>query len=261
MENICKLCQQNEATQANSHIFPRFFKKHYLTFNKGFHYYNISKKKTDRIVQDLPKEDYIFCPECESRFQTLEYFASLYLNNSYNWLKKNDFPISKNHSDCQIAKNCDSKIFTLFVYSLIWRAHISKDDAFKDFILPIKCAEDLRRTLFGIVPTKISELPNQLHLLKEQRWNYIFIKPEKKSGIYHVINYNDNIRTKGIAFVHTFEYAIIFVLNRKVVPSKFEDYINRKFNPLLFLAMKTELWNSTVINITNQMIQEYNSEL
>lgn len=259
MKSICKLCQQNEATQTNSHIFPKFFKKDYLKTNKGFFYFNISEQKVERKVQDLPKEDNILCPECESRFQTLEHFASIYLNDSYNRFNKNDFPIMKKHRDCQLASNCNPKIFTLFVYSLIWRAHISMDDAFKDFSLPNKCEMDLRKTLYEIVPSKISILQSRLHLLELQRWNYIFIKPEKKKGIYHVINYNDNIRTTGFAFIHTFEYAIIFILNRKAVPFEFKEYINSKFNPLRFMKMKTDLWNFTVSNITEQMKEIYNN--
>lgn len=257
MKNICKLCLQNEATQTNSHIFPRFFKKDYLKTQKGFFYYNISGQKVDRKVQDLPKENYIVCPECESRFQTLEHFASLYLGNSYDRLKKKEFPIVQTHSDCQLALNCDPKIFTLFIYSLMWRAHISTDDAFKDFKLPDNCVNDLRKTIYEIVPLKISDLQSRLHLLKQQRWNYLFIKPEKKKGIYHLINYNDNIRSHGFAFVHTFEYATIFILNRKAIPPKFMDYANIKFNPLRFWNMKTDLWNSTVLNIAEQMKESY----
>lgn len=254
---ICTLCRQNGATQANSHIFPRFFKRNYLQSNRGFFYYNISGQKVERKVQDLPKQDYIFCPECESRFQILEHFASLYLYSSYNRSEKTDFPSMKLRSDCQFALNRDPRIFTLFVYSLIWRAHISTDDAFKDFVLPEKCEIDLRNTIYKVVPTKISELQSRLHLLKNQRWNYIFIKPEKKNGIYHVINYNDNIKAKGIAFIHTFEYAIIFVINRKSIPDNLRHYVNRNFDTLKFLMMNAKLWNSTIINVTHQMIEEY----
>ena len=260
MKNICKLCQRNEATQANSHIFPRFFKREYLKSKKGFFYYNISDQIVDRKVQDLPKEDYIFCPECESRFQTLEHFASLYLNNSYNQLKKNEFPTLKSHSDCQLASNCEPKIFTLFIYSLMWRAHISTDDAFKDFKLPDNCVKDLRKTIYQIVPSKISELQDRLDLFKVQRWNYIFIKPEKKNGIYHVINYNDNIRSTGFAFVHTFGYATIFILNRKAIPLKFIEYANEKFETLKFWKMKTNLWNSTALTIAEEMKKNYNKQ-
>jgi hypothetical protein len=163
----------------------------------------------------------------------------------------------KQRSDCQFALNSDPKIFTLFVYSLIWRAHISSDDAFKDFILPRKCETDLRKTIYRVVPTRISELQSRLHLLKKQRWNYIFIKPEKKKGIYHVINYNDNVSANGIAFIHTFEYAIIFVLNRKRLPNNFKYYVNRNFETFRFLMMKPKLWNSTIVNISNQMKEEY----
>lgn len=257
MIKICKLCQQNEATQTNSHIFPRFFKKNYLKTNKGFFYYDIPKQKVDKKVQDLPKEDYILCPECESRFQTLEHFASLYLDDSYNRLKKTDFPRAQKHSDCQLAPNCDPKVFTLFIYSLIWRAHISTDNAFKDFFLPDKCERDLRKTIYKNTSSKISAMQNLLPMLKNQRWNYIFIKPEKKNGIFNLINYNDNIGLKGLAFIHAFEYAIIFILNRKSVPNKLKDYVNNKFNPLKFFNMKTDLWNSTVINITEQMKENY----
>jgi len=139
----------------------------------------------------------------------------------------------------------------------MWRAHISNDDAFKEFVLPNNCVRDLRKTIYEIVPPKISDLNSRLHLLKHQRWNYIFIKPENKKGIYHIINYNDNISLKGLAFVHAFEYAIIFILNRKAVPLKFYECINSRFNTLRFLRMRTDMWNSSIANITEQMMENY----
>lgn len=240
---LCRLCRTNPAVQKNSHIFPKFLKKEYLKTDKRFFLVN-STIDNKMLQQDLPKEDNILCPICESRLQTIESNISLHLNNSYNIFKRIDYPIHKLlEYEYQYFNSCDPKIFTLFVYSLIWRAHISSLPLFKDFILPENCAEDLRKTLNITLPEKISELSESLSSLTIQRWHYIFIKPQKREKMNHPIIYNDNIINKKMAYVFIFEYAIIFLVNRKTIPEKLQHYANHKFKKVRLMILGNDLWN------------------
>lgn len=252
---LCKLCKTNPATQKNSHIFPKFLKREYLKTDNRFFLVN-STIENKIPQQDLPKEDNILCPICEKRLQTIESSISLHLNYSYNILKRKDYPSYKFlEIEYQYLKKCDPKIFTLFVYSLIWRAHISSLPLFMDFILPENCAEDLRKTLDKTLPEKISELSKKIDSLKNQRWPYIFIKPKKREKMNHPIMYNDNIINKKLAFVFIFEYAIIFMLNRKSIPKNLQHFNNYKFKEIRLMKMENKLWNSGSLNAARLIIK------
>ena len=87
--NYCKLCEKKEATKTNSHIFPRFMGVSMLETVDGTRKgYKISTKTglNKRPEQDSPKEDFIFCPDCESLLDN-DYespFAKHYYNDRDN---------------------------------------------------------------------------------------------------------------------------------------------------------------------------------
>jgi len=250
---ICKLCNSNFATQKNSHILPRFLKKEYLKTNKKFFIIDILSIKS-KPEQDLPKEDYIFCPNCESRFNPIETIISRHLRNSYNIFKKKSYPII-NLLDYkyQLFPKCDPKIFTLFVYSIIWRLHISNHLVFKDYIIPDFCVEDLQNSLNNFLSNKTSELLLKLKSFNNQRWNFIFIKPENRSKVYSNINYNESIDKLKVSFIFIFEYIILFFIENDSIPKFLENYVNQKFSNLKFMIINNKSWNETAVNLAKSL--------
>lgn len=166
---ICRLCKIKEATQKNSHIIPKFMGISMLTSSDGLRKgYKITSFHGifRRPSQDTPKEDYIFCPDCESLIN-----------------KKFEVPISKqfyqnrNNSSAffdvfyrhyysyRVYYKIDYELFSKFLYSIIFRAGITSIDYFSFLTLPSDLLEQLRRILLDEIPFKtlpiiISTCPN-----------------------------------------------------------------------------------------------------
>lgn len=126
-KDVCLLCQSKLATQKNSHIFPKFWLKNMLiTDNNQRAGWQISTapKSLDKFgqkVQDSPKQDYLFCPDCEKRFGVLERYTA---NHFYNCYREpsyaQDFPVTRNQQpelDYITALNVVPGMFKLFMYS------------------------------------------------------------------------------------------------------------------------------------------------
>jgi len=253
---ICKLCKTNVATQTNSHILPKFLKKEYLKKSNKFILIEAltGKLKTEH---DLPKEDFIFCPNCESKFNCVETIISRQLNDSYSVFRRKDCPkFNLFDYEYQLLTKCDPKKFTIFVYSLIWRLHISNLPIFKDFCLPENCAEDLRKTLNNFLTEKTRELDSKLEEFKNQRWNFVFIKPEHRNIIYSNINYSEGIDKNKTSIIFIFEYILVFFISTTAIPKFMENYVNNKFSTPKLMILNNEIWNHSAEYSARQLIKK-----
>jgi len=108
-------------------------------------------KKLGVRVQDSPKQDYLFCPECESRFGVLERYVANHLYNRFREQNATqDFPITRGKEqevDHLTALKVDPIMFKLFIYSFVWRASVSTHLVFNNFKLPLEVEEPLREVL------------------------------------------------------------------------------------------------------------------
>jgi hypothetical protein len=144
----CLLCQENPATQPNSHIIPKFFGQGLFYSTKPRH--AIVRYKTGEIgkAQDTVKENYLFCPNCEKGFNVYETYCALRLERFNNPRFSNQFEIHSigdfKYFEC---KSLDIKIFNLFIYSIVWRISISENYAFRGFKLAFPEEEKLRLLL------------------------------------------------------------------------------------------------------------------
>ena len=228
-----------------------------MTIDKKFHLYEFKTEKST-IEQDLPKEDYLFCQNCEKRLQTIESKISIHLKNSYNILKRREYPIFHIFdNEHQYLEKCDSKIFTLFVYSLIWRAHISSLPLFKDFVLPESWARNLRTTLNEYLPDKISDLENRVESFDNQRFPFVFIKPKNKRKFYHAITYNEKIGENKVAMISIWEYGIMFFSSKSKVPKFLIPHLNDNFQKTQILIMNNKSWNNWIIELYKLIKKNY----
>jgi len=133
--------------KTKSHIIPKFFAKSFLQDNgKNLGHRFTAAKTYYNVYQDSPKEDYLFCNECEKYISFIEHPASHFLENfhadnislseqkiveSSGVFVKSDFPFNP-------------IIFHLFFYSLIFRSSISNHEAFVFYSLDKKDEEHLR---------------------------------------------------------------------------------------------------------------------
>lgn len=135
----CKLCQTNNADKKNSHTIPKFFAKTMLrqddnkflgfegTFESGGT--DLSCKK----IQDIHKEDYIFCSSCESDLERLETTFSNQVYNKLRTLKQKNLIVADEltFSEIPISRFEDIK---RLIYSIIWRVTLNPNEYPQSFI-------------------------------------------------------------------------------------------------------------------------------
>lgn len=157
LEDICLLCKTKPATKKNSHVFPKFWLKNmFITKDNQREGWQISTtpRNLDKVgqkVQDSPKQDYLFCPECEERFGVVERYTANHFYNRYrDPSTSEDFPVTRKprpELDYVTALQVNPVMFKLFIYSLVWRASVSTHPVFNNFKLPAKVEEGLRELL------------------------------------------------------------------------------------------------------------------
>jgi len=103
-----------------------------------------------KYEQDSPKEDFILCPDCEAYFSVLETYINEKVHRRlWDIRKTGDFKeeINTGGVKWKLCINTDSKIFHLFIYSIIWRCSISETPLFKKFKIDNEHEEGLRKSL------------------------------------------------------------------------------------------------------------------
>jgi mRNA-degrading endonuclease RelE of RelBE toxin-antitoxin system len=147
--DICLLCCNDKATKKNSHIFPRFIGKS-LIDNKNYRRAytitdNLNKPKSS---QDIPKQDYLFCPKCESliadKFETP---MSIGFFNIVDY-KSDFFQVRiKNSFTYRVYYKVDYVRFKKFLYSMLFRASISDLIEFVHFKIDDSYEKEIRKML------------------------------------------------------------------------------------------------------------------
>jgi hypothetical protein len=150
----CNLCLTREATQENSHIVPRFMGVTILEnpdgIRKGFKLDNDPNFLKQKSQQDTPKEDFILCPECESRLGKLERKLA---NDVYYKFKKQEFELEfpstvlPNGIVKATGKNVDYTNFRLASFGIFFKVCISSLPYFIDSRIAKGQQEILRQIL------------------------------------------------------------------------------------------------------------------
>ena len=147
----CKLCQINKADKKNSHTIPKFFGKTMLRQDddKFMGYVaaliNGATVLSSKKIQDIHKEDFIFCSSCESDLGKLETFFSNQIYNKLTTLKQ-ETPIKADDwafFKIPISSFLDIK---LLIYSVIWRANLNPNEYPQSHLGNI-IAENLRHSI------------------------------------------------------------------------------------------------------------------
>jgi len=181
-DDLCLLCCDSKASQKESHIIPKFLGKGLFHDTKPHHSILWHKGGKRQKVQDIIKEDYIFCAKCEKSLSVLETYCALRLERFDNVRYFKDFVLYK-EGDFEFVecKDINIKVFNLFIYSVVWRVSISNNIGFSKFKLPDKEEEELRLILKDFLkPTQtdlFSEI-ERLNILPNHR--HVLIRPKKK---------------------------------------------------------------------------------
>jgi hypothetical protein len=245
----CLLCLEREASQKNSHIIPKFLGEKLFAESKPRHSLLFSSNGKLTKVQDTPKEDHIICQECEKGFNIYETYCSFKLNR-YNDVKyrnvKNFGNIRIGEIECFYPKYFNILIFNLFIYSIVWRASVSKSDAFQNFKLSDENEEILRILLKKYSSFSQDELMAKLKSLKELPSHCHFImRPIKNlktpgSGLY-LKKINENFYHLGLV-----EYSLFYYTDKHAVFPGFESMDNNRLEGfVIFGLLSKEVWQNS----------------
>lgn len=158
--NICRLCNENEADQTGSHILSCLSIKSMIGERGEEKSYLISPDPTENYRKNTQatevKEDYILCRACEQRLSYVEGYIAAELTNKIKQKQfAQNFPLKTSESisflECQ---RVNPYVFHIFLYSLIWRASISKTRIFVNFSLSPDIEERLRTILNTRIPPR-----------------------------------------------------------------------------------------------------------
>lgn len=224
---ICKLCILKPANKTNSHIISKFLGKRLFENLPNRHtiqYSRVSKK--DIKKQDTPKEDYILCNFCEKRLEIIETYFSRRLNEIFffeNYPSK--FQLNKIQEQEYLECNLRPDLFTLFIYTLIWRSSISNLEIFRNYKLP-ETTEEQMRILIDI----------NLKFSQKDMLNHVFISNKEFDPITCLLKpkeYNDESRGLMLAYQNSPNCFLLFVSEFLIFfypKSEFSDMAHRNFN-------------------------------
>lgn len=179
--NLCRLCKARNADKENSHIIPKFLGKPLFKSHMHREALEIKKGGGNRKIQDIPKEDFLFCSGCEQKFAILEtYFARKLVSINDFRNRKNDFRLIQVYSNrLLIPNNINPIFFKLFSLSLFWRTSISQSILYEKFKLPDLIEEELRLFLSRNLKEKHEELVEELSKIKNTpNYHFVVFKPE-----------------------------------------------------------------------------------
>ena len=93
------------------------------------------------FTQDIAKENYLFCPSCESYFSFMETYVAERLHKRLWTVRLNEqFPYQENEGGVgwKTCLQVDPKIFRLFIYSILFRCSVSSVRLHEGFKLDVK---------------------------------------------------------------------------------------------------------------------------
>lgn len=154
----CQLCKNAEANQTGSHLFSAFLVESMLgKRNNEVGYFISASPDLDYrkdVGADPIKEDYILCRGCEQRLSYLEGYISQEFTQK---IDKDNFQSNFLEEVVQNIRfktpsRVNNSAFKLIIYSIFWRASLSKNHLFKSFNLPPEIMEQLRVALNNLLP-------------------------------------------------------------------------------------------------------------
>lgn len=237
-DDACLLCHDNLASQKGSHIIPKFF-------GKGLFWGQSPRKATALFkggkrqkVQDIIKEDYLFCPECETGFSILETYCSIRLERfneiryykDFNRIKLKEFEFIE-------CKEIDIRVFNLFIYSMIWRISISNNFGFLNFKLSEHEEEKLRQILKEFSTLSQADLFDKIDAINElPNHHHLIIRPIKKlrppKSMLSAASYNEILHQ-----LHLVDYLIIYNTGIDTLPEKLDQLENNRLGGLVRIGL------------------------
>lgn len=235
----CKLCQNNPASKIKSHYISKFLGKD--LFNDGYTL-QIKKDFTRRKLNDIPKDQFIFCNGCEEKLLLIEGIVSRDLSNIDKKENFNNlFSIKYEFGNQVLSLNRNSKIFNLFVISLIWRASISNHILFEKFSLPTVYENQLREILINFLCSRKDEYDFIPSL--DFDFKYVMIKPEYRNQNSRG-HFSTASTSKNIHMLFLVNFYICLYLGEELIPLPMYNYCNSKLENFVIILSENDKWKN-----------------
>ena len=243
----CKLCISRIADKPNSHIFPKFIKKGMFGDGSGKKAFRMDTRKMDQKpipIQDLTKENNILCSICELRLARLEsYISKEWFYKFKNQRYSHEFPTRKLLKfRIKVCANLNFIAFRLFIYSLLWRAHISMKENFDEFELlePEECL--IRNVLNDSLKEDHQQLLEECDLLKNKIDYFPFLIWSETNDFFNrnFVLIDSDKRNPYKLYLNNFRIAIN--INHSPLQVNCKSAINDKNEQLKVLIVSNKEW-------------------
>lgn len=200
----CNLCQLEIPLLKKSHIIPDFM---YEGLFDEKHFTSVVKFDEMKIIGKRPTGIYdknILCKKCDNEIiGNYESYASKVLHGR-NISERLRFKISNFTQDKGAGKlsveNIDYKKFKLFLLSILWKGHISKNEFFENIDLGGKYSEQIRKMLLNENPGKETDFENMIVMYKKDFLPAKMLIPPRKYRMENSICYL--IHIQGVSFIY-----------------------------------------------------------
>lgn len=249
--DICLLCDTNNATKENSHIIPKFIGKSILSESTIKRAYIVDTNRGHLpadFTQDTVKENYLFCPTCELYFSHLETYIAKRLHKRL-WTERyaEQFPRFENQGGItwKVCSEVDKTIFRLFVYSIILRCSLSSNKLHAGFNLDsaeeIILKTDLRLYLsntYKELMGKMRATDNEISILPFVIYTSHSFQNGTKNNIY------TSSHNKNPYVLHLNDYVILFSFTSSTMLDRFDFLVNSDNSAIKIGFFNEQFWDS-----------------
>ncbi len=246
----CKLCDRECELIKQSHIIPEFMYK--PLYNKHHRYYEFSiqsivKNKELTPLRNIGEfEKYILCQKCDNELLgTLESYASKILNGTNK--RTAETPICTNYNnngyEFSECKNIDYTKFKLFLLSILWRAHITSRDFFKNVDLGDRHANRIKEMLISGNAGEEDEYPLIVMstIRAKSKYKDVILTPLKEVSKDGVKSY--------IFSIGAFKYQFYVNSPQHKLPPFVKEFRLKKDNSLKIIQLKDGMENILIHKI------------
>ncbi|MCF2442390.1 hypothetical protein L0657_00380 [Dyadobacter sp. CY345] len=258
LSDNCCLCQNERSTKKNSHIIPKFMGKVLFENNDKRQIFGVTAKNIDKpfIYQDTAKEDYIFCPSCESYLSVLEgYFAQ----QIHNLIKSNRGPVyfeslfDNVGSQFLKTKLVEPRLVYLLIDSILFRCHIASIFPFERFLIDKNLLEKIRLQLLRFKGNNTNEIFTTLNQNSDFEYRTFMLgTPLNWSESVSAARVNVNSNTNPVIILTGF-YLIMIHLNEQ--KPREQVYLNNGLTGIKITLMPDSFWNMIPDTILRQLIK------
>lgn len=257
MTFLCRLCETNSANQRKSHIISKFLGIGLFgeKSNRSAYMNRISSRP--QKIQDLPKEDFLFCASCEKKFASIESIAAKHLS------KKNETELQSNYrtgfSKGLEPKHLSVEEVLLFIYVNFFRLHHANGDGAKNFKLEPIIYGTIKTMLNKCLSEKSSETRELTNTVQFEYVSATVLttdyRKDETENIF-TINLTSDYKTGLLVCSNWIVFLYQVELKSSVPNNLFYKYrLTRDSKKFVFLDK--EMWSKSIAILGNGMQTKY----